>query len=437
MTVTLKKIPVSDVRLGMHVHALEGNWLDHPFWKTKFVLDDPADLRKLQGSGVRQCWIDTAKGLDVARPAEAQPVPDDSAVPAVGPPPTAAAMPAAAGPPPVSIRATATSGGKPLPPPTRTLREEVEAARAVVQKGHAAVASMFREARLGKAVQTEQCMPLVEEIASSVFRNPEALVSLARLKNKDDYTYMHSVAVAALMVSLGRQLGLDTDACRIAGLAGLLHDVGKAAMPLDVLNKPGSLSPEEWAVMRSHPVRGYRMIVEAGSAPPEVGDVCLHHHERIDGKGYPDGLSGEQITLLGRMGAVCDVYDAITSNRPYKAGWDPAESIARMAGWSGHLDPAVFSAFVKSLGIYPTGSVVRLESMKVAVVIEQNAAALTSPKVRAFYSLRSKMPITPVVIDLAAKGGSDRIVAKEPIGDWPPEMINGLWLPPELVPRTR
>ena len=165
---------------------------------------------------------------------------------------------------------------------------------------------------------------------------------------------MHSVAVCALMVALARQLGHDDAACRDAGLAGLLHDLGKAAMPLDILNKPDKLSPAEFAIIRSHPVRGHEMLLESKGAPQAALDVCLHHHERVDGEGYPHRLSGERLSQLARMGAVCDVYDAITSNRPYKAGWDPSVSIARMASWKGQFDEAVFGAFVRSLGIYPT-----------------------------------------------------------------------------------
>jgi hypothetical protein len=137
------------------------------------------------------------------------------------------------------------------------------------------------------------------------------------------------------------------------------------------------------------------------------------------------------------MGAICDVYDAITSNRPYKAGWDPAVSIARMAGWKGHFDPALFSAFVQSLGIYPTGSLVRLASGRVAVVAEQNEAALTAPVVVAFYSLKSQMPITPLRIDLSRPGTQDHITGRD---DAPPGIYgrtDELWADPELLRQAR
>jgi HD-GYP domain-containing protein (c-di-GMP phosphodiesterase class II) len=284
---------------------------------------------------------------------------------------------------------------------------------------------MFNESRLGHADDAEHCRPLVAEISESVYRNPGALVSLARLKSADEYSYMHSVAVCALMVALGRNLGLSEAQCREAGLAGLLHDMGKAVIPLEILNKPGKLSDEEFALMRTHPERGHALLQEGRGVSEAVLDVCLHHHEKMDGSGYPHRLSGEAFTLVARMGSVCDVYDAVTSNRPYKAGWDPAESIARMASWQGHFDGAVFSAFVRSLGIYPTGSLVRLGSGRLAVVVEQNPQALTSPVVRVFFSTSSQLPIPPERLDLARS--TDRIVARESRSDWEAARLEGLW----------
>jgi HD-GYP domain-containing protein (c-di-GMP phosphodiesterase class II) len=144
-----------------------------------------------------------------------------------------------------------------------------------------------------------------------------------------------------------------------------------------VLNKPGSLTDEEFQIIRRHPEIGEGMLRESGMTNEKVLDVVRHHHERMSGNGYPDRLPAEKITLLARMGAVTDVYDAITSNRPYKAGWDPAESLAKMASWKGHFDEEVLKAFIKSLGIYPTGSLVRLSSGRLAVVVEQNQARIT------------------------------------------------------------
>lgn len=396
----LKKIAVTELRLGMHVERFEGAWIDHPFWRSRFLLTSKADLLAARSSAVRECWIDTDAGLDVAGAAPAAPEP--------------IAVPAAPAEP-VALQAEPTS-----------FDDELRRAAEVCQRGRAAVMSMFSEARLGHAVDPQQCLPLVQDIADSVSRNRGALVSLARLKTADDYSYMHSVAVCALMVSLGRTLGLDAAACREAGLAGLLHDMGKALMPIEVLNKPGKLTDAEFAIMRTHPQRGHELLSASQGATRNVLEVCLHHHERIDGTGYPHRLADEQITLLARMGAVCDVYDAITSNRPYKAGWDPAESLARMASWAGHFDTQVFAGFVKSLGIYPTGSLVRLASGRLAVVEEQNPQVLTAPFVKVFFSTQSNLPVTVERLDLSRAG--DRIVCRESRSAWNFPQLESIWL---------
>lgn len=281
---------------------------------------------------------------------------------------------------------------------------------------------------MGKAVDIGGAKQLVEEISDSVARNPGALISLARLKTVDDYTYMHSVAVCAMMVGLAKQLGLDEEQTRAAGMAGLMHDLGKALMPMDVLNKPGKLTEAEFNIIKTHPVEGHRMLLSGRKVDPLVLDVCLHHHEKTDGSGYPKGLKADEISLFAKMGAVCDVYDAITSNRPYKSGWDPAESLRKMAEWAnGHFDGKVFQAFVKSLGIYPIGSLVKLTSGRLGVVVEQTGKSLTTPSVKVFYSTKSNMRILPEVIDLSLPGTIEKIVSREDPAKWRFADLNELW----------
>jgi len=288
--------------------------------------------------------------------------------------------------------------------------------------------SMFEEARMGKAVDTGAARQLVEDITDSVARNPDALISLARLKTADAYTYMHSVAVCAMMVALARQLGLGAEQTRLAGIAGLMHDLGKAAMPMDVLNKPGKLTEAEFAIIKTHPREGHRLLQSGNNVDPIVLDVCLHHHEKTDGSGYPDGLKGDDISLFAKMGAVCDVYDAITSNRPYKSGWDPAHSLRKMAEWAnGHFDPKVFQAFVRSLGIYPVGSLVRMSSGRLGVVVEQKGKSLTTPMVKVFFSTNSNDRIVPEMIDLSQPSTREHIVSREDPSKWNFKDLNELW----------
>jgi HD-GYP domain-containing protein (c-di-GMP phosphodiesterase class II) len=170
------------------------------------------------------------------------------------------------------------------------------------------------------------------------------------------------------------------------------------------------------------------MLLTGRDVSPLVLDVCLHHHEKTDGSGYPKGLKADEISLFAKMGAVCDVYDAITSNRPYKSGWDPAESLRKMAEWSnGHFDGKVFQAFVKSLGIYPIGSLVKLTSGRLGVVVEQTGKSLTTPSVKVFFSTKSNMRIVPEVIDLSQQGAVEKIVSREDPAKWRFSDLNELW----------
>ncbi len=403
----LKKISVHQLKVGMHLKEFCGSWMEHPFWRTAFVITDPRDIERILESSIKEVWIDSAKGLDVA--------PGETAV--------SEAESEAQVDEELSQAAEVQRETAPVP----ASAEFVRAAKICAQSKRA-VTSMFQEARMGKAVDTIGAQKLVEEITDSVSRNPGALISLARLKTADDYTYMHSVAVCALMIALARQLDLDEELTQRLGIAGLLHDLGKALMPMDVLNKPGKLTDEEFAIIKTHPEEGYKLLLASTGADDIALDVVLHHHEKTDGSGYPKRLKNEEISLHAKMGAVCDVYDAITSNRPYKAGWDPAESLRRMAEWSnGHFDPTVFQAFVKSLGIYPIGSLVKLKSGRLGLVVEQSKKSLLTPCIKVFYSTRSNARIKPEIIDLSRPGCSDKIAGREDPSKWNFPDLNELW----------
>lgn len=403
----LKKISVDQLTIGMHLKEFCGSWMEHPFWRTGFVITDPKDINSILSSSIKEVWIDCSKGLDI---------PDGQL--AVSEAESEAHVEAELQQAAQAVREVA---------PVSTAIEIERAARICLQSKKAVI-SMFQEARMGKAIDVGGAQLMVEEITDSVSRNPGALISLARLKTADDYTYMHSVAVCAMMVALGKQLGLDEAQTRLAGLAGLMHDLGKAAMPMEVLNKPGKLTDAEFAIIKSHPEEGHRMLQTGTGVDQVVLDVCLHHHEKTDGSGYPKGLKDQQISLFAKMGAVCDVYDAITSNRPYKAGWDPAESLRRMAEWAnGHFDPKVFQAFVKSLGIYPIGSLVKLSSGRLGVVVEQTGKSLTMPCVKVFFSTKSNMRVVPEIVDLSRTDTIEKIVSREDPAKWRFSDLNELW----------
>jgi HD-GYP domain-containing protein (c-di-GMP phosphodiesterase class II) len=200
-------------------------------------------------------------------------------------------------------------------------------------------------------------------------------------------------------------------------------------MPLDILNKPGQLTDDEYMVMRTHPEEGERLLRHSGLENAAVLHMVRHHHEKYDGGGYPARLPADATPLLTRMSAVCDVYDAITSNRPYKEGWDPGESLRRMASWKGHFDPAVLKAFIASVGIYPIGTLVRLSSERLAVVLEQGPGALSAPRVRVFFSARLRRQVLQQDLDLWAPGCGERITGIESPRQWGFRELEKLWAP--------
>ncbi|MEK8033740.1 HD-GYP domain-containing protein [Ideonella sp. DXS29W] len=410
------KIKATELRVGMRIQRLGGSWMQHPFLRGRFILEDPADIQRIIDAGIQEVWIsdggDTTMNATLDDDALGMEAADVLAPPMVAEP--------VAAPPPAVAPAVA------RPKPARSMELDVERARKVCHNARDQVANMFQQARLGKAIDTQATLPLVDAIQAEVQRNASAILSVARLKAHDDYTYMHSVAVCALMLALARQLNLDEEQTRLAGIGGLTHDLGKMFVPLEILNKPARLSNEEFEVMKLHPAAGAKALADSQATPAAI-DIALHHHEKVNGRGYPHALKGDEISLLARMGAVCDVYDAVTSIRAYKKPWDPAMSIREMARWDGDFDKRVFNAFVKSVGIYPVGSLVKLASNRLAVVVEQGGDSLLHPKVRVFFSLRSNEPIQANTLDLAAPGCKDSIVGPEDPERWGFKNLELLW----------
>lgn len=405
----LKRITTDQLRIGMFIQELGGSWMSHPFWRSKFLLTDEKALAKVIESGVPDLVIDTERGLDVpATAAEPSPPP-----PMPQPPAEAAALPE----PPHTV----------LPP---VASPDYRRAATLCDRSLVVVNTLFHEARMGNAIDAEHCVPVVQEVIDSVAQNPTTLTSLARLKTANGYAYMHAVAVCALMVSLARTMGLTPEQTREAGLAGLMLDIGKTRMPAELHDKPGRLTDAEQAQFQAHVRHGQQLLLEAGGFSEAVVDVALHHHERVDGAGYPDKLAGDRISLLARMAAVCDVYDAVTSRRPYHAPWDPAEAMSHLARTKGQFDTRVFQSFVKSVGVYPIGSLVRLRSERLAVVRSQGLASLLAPKVAVFYSVAERHALEPFELDLADAKADDKITGIESPEAWRFKDLDRLWLGP-------
>ncbi len=392
----ITKITVSELAIGMYIQKFPGSWVDQPFFKSSLKLESIKQIEKIKAKGITEVYIDTEKGDPVSKKA-------DSTKPQI-----------TTNTPPASL----STNTKPVTLTKKINREAaIEKAKLVCDQAKDCVKDMFDEVRMGNAVNLSAINPVVTNIVSSVEQHHDALLTIARLKNSSDYTYMHSVAVCGLMVALSKKMNLNTKQTEQAGLAGLLHDIGKVAMEDEILNKPGKLTDEEYITIKSHTTEGYKILSKT-KMEKAVLDVVLHHHEKVDGSGYPDQLTGNDISVLSRMGAICDVYDAVTSNRPYSSGWDPALALKRMSSWEGHFDRQIFSKFVQCLGIYPTGSLVKMSSGHLAVIIEQNSNDLMKPAIKMFYSTKSKQMCPIKIIDLAKDKNELKIESIEKPESW-------------------
>lgn len=402
-----RKISVTDLKTGMYICKFNGAWLDNPFWRKELFLSTDQDLQLLRSSSIKSVWVDCLKS---STPCQEIVFNGDHE--------NALEM---------EQEEYALESNELVP---ASIEDEIVRAAQIIDQSKKAVSQMFQQARMGVAIDVEIAEAVAQEVTNSVMRNSLALISLARFKTADDYTYMHSVAVCALMAAMARHQNFSQADIRQAAFAGLMHDIGKSRIPEEILKKTTKLSDEEFEIVKNHPVLGLSILQSLNVEDCFVLDVCLHHHERMDGTGYPEKLSEGSISTIARIGAICDVYDAITSDRPYKKGWDPAESLSRMAKWCGtHLDTKLFHAFVKVLGVYPVGSLVRLDNGLLGVVSNQNPDALLKPVVKIFFSTQTMQLVPVLEVDLATPDCTQKIIQKEnpkawPLGDW-----EKLWLP--------
>lgn len=313
-------------------------------------------------------------------------------------------------------RAKASPAGRRSTPdkPTRRMDDHAVATRVLV-RAKELVLGQFENVRLGVGLDLAALRGLTRDLARSLARNRQVVLGLARIRNRHEYTYVHSVAVGTLMMGFAQELGLSKPESELLGLAGLLHDVGKSQTPLTVLDKPGRLDDLEWTAMKDHPSRGHAILAGSGGLDAAILDVALHHHERLDGSGYPEGLSGARISLHARMAAICDVYDALTSRRAYKDARPPALVLRKMEASSGQFDPALLRRFRHLIGAFPPGAVVKLQSGRVGVVLDEVSTDPLSPRVLLVHDAASGRDLDRMVCATAG----DPVLSNERPEDWP------------------
>ncbi len=349
-----RKIHVGDLSPGMYVCSPDRPWLETPFLFQGFWIRNQADIDAVR-SVCNHVYIDVQRGLDPDSPAAMY-------GPLVAP-------------------GAATERTRAAPPQV-PLEEELAQARAVRTHTRAYIDQVFEDVRLGRSLDLADAKPVVSEMVKSIVRNPNAQLCLTQLKERDAYTAQHSVNVCVLSVTFGRYLGMSESELNLLGLGALLHDIGKLQTPLEVLNKPGRLTEDEFKVMKSHPSHGHDILRRIRGMPESTMDIALTHHERLAGHGYPNNLQEHEISTWSKLVAVVDVYDAITSDRSYHDGLPATEALTKMYEWRKRdFDPAMMEQFIQCIGIYPVGTLVELTSGEVGIIICVNPQTRLRPRV--------------------------------------------------------
>ncbi len=280
---------------------------------------------------------------------------------------------------------------------TEELLQAAEVHSAVVEQAE----RLVKDVRSGIPAVLAPARGTVVRVVESVRRNHRAFASLLRLKQADDFTFTHSVNTCVLSVMLAEQCGLAPEAENV-GLAGLVHDLGKVSIPSEILNKVDPFTDEEWQLVREHPVAGLSLLHRSEELPSSIVQSVSQHHEHMDGTGYPYGLKGESIGPAARIVAIANAYENVTSQHPRRPALPPAEAaqwILTNAG--GRFDPDLVRAFVRAVGVYPIGSLLRLNTGELAVVVDFDCNALLRPIVLIVTTSWEAPLTTPVILDLA------------------------------------
>lgn len=375
-----KRIGIDELKPGMLVEQLDRSWLDTPFFRHKMTITSANQIAQLKACGVRTLVVSIEEEHTATQPVNAAPdITDD---PAFTVPKETVSVPSIVG-----------------------LEEELPLARQTYQAAKTIVQNAMYDTRLGRAINMDEVNRVISDMSDSILRNPDALTSLTRLKNFDEYTFYHSVNTSILAMSLGRHLEFDRTTLHQIGVGSLLHDIGKTKIPVEILNKPGRFKPDEMEIMKQHVLRG----VEILSTTTGLGDSylrpALEHHERVDGTGYPHRRVRRELSQFGMMAAVVDIYDAMTSDRCYHKGQAAHEALQFLYRLSleGHLDAVLVQQFIYVVGLYPVGSVVELNTGETGIVKEVHHHAPLAPVVLLVKSAGNTVLSHPKELDLVAQ----------------------------------
>ncbi|HEX4241703.1 MAG TPA: HD-GYP domain-containing protein [Steroidobacteraceae bacterium] len=395
------EVPVDALRMGDYVSRLDRPWIDSPFLFQGFAIANDEELSQLRGMcksvfvEVSDQEVDEILKRTVTPRASAPPPPANPHVT------TLAVLDE------LSQDLSARLNSVPIKDPV-PLKTELGAAKAVYVEARSTVTRIFDRLRRGGGLDLQLMETAVDSMVDSIFRNRDAMSWLARMKTKDDYLYSHSLAVSVWTLAFGRHLGLDKETLRSVGMGGMVLDIGKMQIPTGLLRKPGKPDPAEWATLQGHVQRGLEMLENDAKVNLCVKTMVRTHHERLDGTGYPNGLKGGEIPLVGRIAGIVDCYDAMTSDRFYAKGmstYDAVRELKRLGKTS--FQPELVELFIQAVGVFPTGTLVELNTGEVAVVVEQNRFRRLRPKVMVVLDAAKKIRQEFSLIDLQSYARSN------------------------------
>jgi HD-GYP domain-containing protein (c-di-GMP phosphodiesterase class II) len=280
---------------------------------------------------------------------------------------------------------------------------DVYKAKEIFDQSKSIQKKIFSDAQNGKPLDLNPVEEITDKTIDEIFKNPDALACVINIRNTDEYLLEHSVSVSVLITIFARFLKIEKPIVQQLSVGAFLHDVGKIMVPEKILNKPGKLTDNEFTTMKTHVNHSIEIIQNTPGISELSLEVAALHHEKLNGGGYPFNIAGDEISTYGRMISICDIFDALTANRCYKDGYShiKAFSILRSLAESNHLDQRLVNLFIKCMGVYPVGSLVELNSNKLAIVEQRNNEDPTNPKVRSFYNSKQNNYVMTEDIDLA------------------------------------
>ncbi len=383
-------LPISELTPGMFVDSVtkQHEGLNSIKIKTSGLVRNQAIIKRLVTEGVLELLIDFTKG-DAAIPDKYKPKSTPS-------------------------QKSTTSSSKTKPPavkPAITLEQEFAKASINFEQHNRKLQALYGDVTTGLSVNLKVIDEMANDIVSSVFRNTSAMTILTRIKDKHSYNWRHMINCAIFTAVFAKYLGYKEEAVQQLAMGALLHDLGQAKLPQGIISRPSKLTSSEMDIIKRHVAQGLGLVKGEKGITPLILDMIVNHHERLDGSGYPRGITAAKLSRPARIMAIVDVYDALTADRPHQEGDEPINALRYLLANKELFDAELVQHFIKCLGVHPVGTIVKLTNERLALVLEGNKSNPIKPKVKLFYNAKHGHHVTPKDLDLNEPDQSIKIVS--------------------------